>query len=476
MPNSFLSGFTGGAQLGLRLRDYDKEARRQQNLDRMAQESHATQQQQAGLQMDVLRGTLNDQRQLRDYGRLETEMLGGGGKLSKEAQDIADRLFQNYGGNFDLAEEDQNIVESAAADGRGDEKTRQALNRMYGPMINQGGPKNVHKQVVDLHPTNYGVMVELELTRPDRSTYRKPMTTPNRDEKDTQVAHFPWDAVYQDLAERRAAINFVRGGRVAYGDTAPLTALQTAEAKQAERQQGLEDYERKQQIKSRYATSGAGKSAWDVTSLGDGRFVMYNKQTGERRLPTAEEIQSLGGGGGNVQTVTFTDEDGNKVPMERTEDGWKPIVPEGMESAGVGPSGLTWDQAMERAKAMASERAGLFSRDKTDFGEEGRQGFITRTAQELYQGQNPQLDTAQGQPAPQGQGLDTARGQPRAQQPGPQKNQPLGTAASPYTGLTPEEALRLPPGTYVMDDVGNLRIVPERAPSASGLIDRQGAK
>jgi hypothetical protein len=113
-------------------------------------------------------------------------------------------------------------------------------------------------------------------------------------------------------------------------------------------------------------------------------------------------MKSLGGGSGKVQTVTFTDEDGNKVPMERAADGsWKPIVPEGMESAGVGPAGLTWDQAEERAKAMASEKAGLFSRDKTDFGEEGRQGFITRVAQELYQGQG--LDTAQGQPAPQTQ-------------------------------------------------------------------------
>jgi len=450
MPNSFLSGFTGGAQLGLRLRDYDKEARRQQNLDRMAQESHATQQQQAGLQMDVLRGTLNDQRQLRDYGRLETEMLGGGGKLSKEAQDIADRLFQNYGGNFDLAEEDQNIVESAAADGRGDEKTRQALNRMYGPMINQGGPKNVHKQVVDLHPTNYGVMVELELTRPDRSTYRKPMTTPNRDEKDTQVAHFPWDAVYQDLAERRAAINFVRGGRVAYGDTAPLTALQTAEAKQAERQQGLEDYERKQQIKSRYATSGAGKSAWDVTSLGDGRFVMYNKQTGERRLPTAEEIQSLGGGGGKVQTVTFTDDMGNKVPMERRPDGsWVPIRPEGeQDQTGIGPGGMTWAQAEERAKQEAGGFLG-FGRDEE---------AVTRRAQELYQGQ---------------QGLNI--GPQQAQQP---RQQPQVDQATIKRAMGNPDAMRevlrqLNPGASPQEIEAGVAAALKSQPSGnSGLIQR----
>jgi len=450
MPNSFLSGFTGGAQLGLRLRDYDKEARRQQNLDRMAQESHATQQQQAGLQMDVLRGTLNDQRQLRDYGRLETEMLGGGGKLSKEAQDIADRLFQNYGGNFDLAEEDQNIVESAAADGRGDEKTRQALNRMYGPMINQGGPKNVHKQVVDLHPTNYGVMVELELTRPDRSTYRKPMTTPNRDEKDTQVAHFPWDAVYQDLAERRAAINFVRGGRVAYGDTAPLTALQTAEAKQAERQQGLEDYERKQQIKSRYATSGAGKSAWDVTSLGDGRFVMYNKQTGERRLPTAEEIQSLGGGGGKVQTVTFTDDMGNKVPMERRPDGsWVPIRPEGeQDQTGIGPGGMTWAQAEERAKQEAGGFLG-FGRDEE---------AVTRRAQELYQGQ---------------QGLNI--GPQQAQQP---RQQPQVDQATIKRAMGNPDAMRevlrqLNPGASPQEiEAGVAAALQNKPAGASGVIQR----
>src|SRR3546814_12758627 len=119
------------------------------------------------------------------------------------------------------------------------------------------------------------------------------------------------------------------------------------------RQQGLEDFMFKEDYKRR---SGTGKSAWGVTSLGDGRFIMYNKQTGERRVPTAEEMQSLGGGGGKVQTVTFTDEFGQKVPMERAPDGsWKPIKPEGMQAGGVGPAGLTWDLAQERATPMASE-------------------------------------------------------------------------------------------------------------------------
>lgn len=463
MPNSFLSGFTGGAQLGLRLRDYDKNVQRQQNQDRMAQESHATQQQQAGLQMDVLRGQMEDRSQLRGLGELEYSLQSG--TPTPNAQRAYENMFKHYGDNIDQAEADVTELERAASTGDADENTRQALNRVYADEINKGGPKNAYKEIADVWPTENGVSFDLKVTRPDGSTYIAPMTSPNRDEKDTQVAAVPWDTLFTDIKARKAAIDLVRGRRVGLGDTAPLTALQTAETKQVERQQGLEDFVFKEDYKRR---SGTGKSAWGVTSLGDGRFIMYNKQTGERRVPTAEEMQSLGGAGGKVQTVTFTDDQGNKVPMERRPDGsWVPIRPEGeQDQTGIGPGGMTWVQAEERAKQEAGGFLG-FGRDEE---------AVTRRAQELYQGAAQgatpavglQIEQPPAQPAAPPQ---AARRQPTAQP--PQIDRATIQRAMGNPDAMREVLRQLNPGASPQEiEAGVAAALQNQPAGASGVIQR----
>jgi hypothetical protein len=97
--------------------------------------------------------------------------------------------------------------------------------------------------------------------------------------------------------------------------------------------------------------------------------------------------------------VTAYDAMGNKVAMERAPDGtYKAITPPDplAELSAPGPGGLTWAQAEERATREAKDKAGWLSRDSTDFGKEGRQGFITRRAQELYQGGQPAAPASQG--------------------------------------------------------------------------------
>lgn len=77
------------------------------------------------------------------------------------------------------------------------------------------------------------------------------------------------------------------------------------------------------------------------------------------------------------------------------------------QSAQADPAGITWGEAVKRAEAMASDKAGLLSSDKTDFGPEGRQAYITRTAQEIYQGK-------QGQPTIDPETIQSATGNPDA--------------------------------------------------------------
>lgn len=88
-------------------------------------------------------------------------------------------------------------------------------------------------------------------------------------------------------------------------------------------------------------------------------------------------------------------------------DGTKSRIYGTPQSANADPAGMTWREAEARATEMAAEKAGLLSRDKTDFGPEGRQGYITRTAQELYQGK-------QGQPTIDQATIQGAMGNPDA--------------------------------------------------------------
>jgi len=448
MPNSFIGGFAEGANTGLRLRDYEQNRERQALRDRMAQESHDTRQRAANLQYDVAQQQLADQRGLRDLNQLEYSLQTG--VQIPQAQRAYERMFGHYGDNVDQAEADVAELERAAASGEAGEQTRQAINRVYADEINKGGPANTYKEIADVWPTQDGVTFELEMTRPDGSKYRAPMTTPNRDETDTQVAVVPWDTLFTDLKARKAAIDMVRGRRVGLGDTAPLTELRAAEAAQAQRQQGLQDFMFKEDYRSS-RRGQSGQSPWQITSLGDGRFVMFNKQTGERRLPTQEDLGTLGAGSGNVQVTTLTDDMGNKIPMERQPDGtWRRITPAGENPGGVGPGGMTFDDAVSRATAEARDRARFFSSDASDFGPEGRQGFITRRAQELYHGiptgqtaapaQAETLQQAQQQ-APQ-QAIPAQGAQrPAAQQQPQAAQQPTGQDAIPVT-LGSRDAMR----------------------------------
>ena len=150
-------------------------------------------------------------------------------------------------------------------------------------------------------------------------------------------------------------------------------------------------------------SDGKSKPSYDHLRAA-GKGTIYDAATGQW-ITTPDEDGSDGQAGsgskGKAQVVTLKDDLGQEVLLERTPEGmWKQIVPEGTQPGGIGPAGLTWGQAEERATAMASDKAGLLRRDETDFGLEGRQGFITRTAQELYQGKQgqtksqPRRDTA----------------------------------------------------------------------------------
>lgn len=70
----------------------------------------------------------------------------------------------------------------------------------------------------------------------------------------------------------------------------------------------------------------------------------------------ARDFVSAGVGSGKVQIATFTDPDGNKVPMERGQDGsWKPIVPEGRESSQFNKKQLDGLLAAQKAIDKAGE-------------------------------------------------------------------------------------------------------------------------
>lgn len=352
MANSFLSGFAGGAELGLRLRDYDENRERQKVADRRAQESHDLNMRRGGLQLDQAQSELQRTQDIRDLTAMEYALMTGA-MDSPQFRKNYRRMFGHYGGDDERAFSDIEELERAASSGDADRETAAAFTRVYADEINKGGPKDSYKEVVDFWPTEDGIVPELAVTRASGEKYRAPATQPNRDETDDDVMVIPWGQLFTDLKARKKMLELVRARRVGLGDSAPLTALQTAEAEAAKRKQGLEDF----MFKEQYKNSLGGSADWSVTSLGDGQFVMFNKRTGERRLPTQEEMAALSSGGapgqGGLDATAYSNiRQAMTTLFTRVDPNGNIFVPEGADTEMA--------ESLKLSEALAERGVSLF--------------------------------------------------------------------------------------------------------------------
>jgi len=99
-----------------------------------------------------------------------------------------------------------------------------------------------------------------------------------------------------------------------------------------------------------------------------------DRQSLERRAATPKSKDI-------IKTITVEDDLGNKTQklVRVNDDGtYTELQPEG-----GGEPAMSFDQAMEIARREASDKAGWFSTDETDFGKGGREQWITNRAMEI---------------------------------------------------------------------------------------------
>lgn len=166
-----------------------------------------------------------------------------------------------------------------------------SINYSMGDFINQNAKPGTRKLFESWIPTDHNTMVpRLRIESEDGSSYMAPMT-PNRSEDDQTVMEFPMEDVEELIPWLQGVIGEIEQSRIKQGDTGPIEAGRASRSAHAERMARREDKQWEWENKP-----GQESADWAITSLGNGRFVMYNKRTGERRAPTEQEMAQFGAG------------------------------------------------------------------------------------------------------------------------------------------------------------------------------------
>lgn len=135
--------------------------------------------------------------------------------------------------------------------------------------------------------------------------YMAPMT-PNRTKDDQTVMSFPVEDAANVIPFLTGLIDEIDGKLVGVGDRGPIERRDAArQAQAAEELHQRRRGEAREDKMWEWENKPTDSADWALTSLGDGRFVQHNKRTGETRVPTPEELESIlaGGGGSGTQNA-----------------------------------------------------------------------------------------------------------------------------------------------------------------------------
>lgn len=133
-----------------------------------------------------------------------------------------------------------------------------ALQLVSQPFINHGGPEGSRKRFAGFAPMDDGRLVpEVEVTRPDGSTYVAPMTENRSDAPDDAVMAFSPGEIAAYLAETEGLAQMVDAMAVRYGDTTPIERQQAeAESRSSRRAEEREQDRELERLREEYRLKG----------------------------------------------------------------------------------------------------------------------------------------------------------------------------------------------------------------------------
>jgi hypothetical protein len=173
------------------------------------------------------------------------EMMMGGpegprrAQLGGHVQAMADPQFRRQR-MTDLQTVSAMLQDPESAD---PESMRQAFNSVYRDLIQQGGPEGAQKELAGFmpDPNDEGSIVPiLQVTRPDGSSYRAPLTMNRSDDPNDPVEGIPVEAILEDLdrqamvAQELDRLAELEARAIELGDPSALEELRAMERAAAE--------------------------------------------------------------------------------------------------------------------------------------------------------------------------------------------------------------------------------------------------
>lgn len=279
-------GIEGGLRIGMMLED-----RKDRKEDRMlAREDRARRHEMENLNKQL--ATMNLER------LMDTQFREQARDRLNAARYEADRIEERKKAGEQVSREDAERVRRAGVE---------ALDFAFQDFINLNAEPGQRKHLDGWVISQDGKMAvpRLRIENEGMDPYMAPMT-PFHSKEDQTVLTIPVEDAAGSIDFVSKLIDEIDSRLVGLGDRSPIERRDAArQAQAAEELHQRRRGEAREDKQWEWENKPTDSADWALTSLGDGRFVQHNKRTGETRVPTPEELESIlaGGGGSGTQNA-----------------------------------------------------------------------------------------------------------------------------------------------------------------------------
>lgn len=310
--------------------------------------------------------------------KMQLNQLKDGAVREQTKRDLQSTLFYLQ----EVQEGGEGKIQEIMRDPERSKQLQQAIKNTGNLLVNRGAPADGmtrnFRRMVPLDENHFAV--DLDVTRPDGTTYTAPVTKNRSADPNDPVQVFNKDQVFGELAKIDAFIDMYEAELVRLGDTGPIERKAASRA-----EKGKRDWEKeKLGIEHGYRMEELGLK----DGKGADKVPDYEKQI--RKISAEAFGSSLGDQfsfeGDNADKAAVLSQQTLDIYLAMPEESRSVIEAHNQALAqfrqGGGP--ISMEDATKRATEEASDKAGLWS-SKSDFGGSSEEDWIKERTGQIFE-------------------------------------------------------------------------------------------